>query len=325
MTSSSCVSKTLWPSLCFVLLGGLAIACTATPAEEGASNEGGTSGGGGEGEGGGGEGGGVGGSGVEPKGGSGGMNQQGSGGKDAGVDAPVATDGAAKDAETTSAVYDPCPAKGTPCKVMPLGDSITETSEYRVALYRKAKAANRLMTYVGSKKGGPSVVDGGPFPQQHEGHSAYMVDGIAGLIVNSLAANDPHIVLLMIGTNDAHRSSQIATAPERVGRLVDTIAKESPAALIVVAKLVPTSEIPGSQFYSAGNNQRVQTFNAALAQQMATRIAAGKHVVVVDMYAAFTANPNYKVAYMADHLHPNGPGYTVMANVWWDAISPVLK
>lgn len=58
---------------------------------------------------------------------------------------------------------------------------------------------------------------------------------------------------------------------------------------------------------------------------MATRIAAGKHVMVVDMYAAFTANPNYKVAYMADHLHPNDEGYRVMGNVWWDAISPVLK
>jgi hypothetical protein len=32
--------------------------------------------------------------------------------------------------------------------------------------------------------------------------------------------------------------------------------------------------------------------------------------VLVDMYAAFTANTNYKTALMNDELHPNDAGYS---------------
>lgn len=220
--------------------------------------------------------------------------------------------------------WTPCPP-AEPCRVMPLGDSITEAFQYRVALFRKAKAAGRNMTFVGSKAGGPILVDGVSFPRQHEGHSGIMVDGLSGLVPMSLSQNRPHIVLLMIGTNDAHRSSQAGTAPARVGALVDTIAARSPEALIVVAKIIPTKDDPSAMYYAAGNDPRVRSFNAALEPVLEARREAGKHVITVDMYAAFTANPNYKTAYMADHLHPNGAGFEVMAGVWWDAISPFLR
>ena len=57
---------------------------------------------------------------------------------------------------------------------------------------------------------------------------------------------------------------------------------------------------------------------------MQTRANAGKHVVMVDMYAAFTANTSYKTALMSDELHPNNAGYMVMANTWYAAISSYL-
>ena len=250
-------------------------------------------------------------------------------GGDAGVmrngGSPMMTTDAATADALANVEYDPCPAKGTACRIMPLGDSITEAFGYRVALYRKANAAGRTITFVGLAQSGPATVDGKPFPRQHEGHSGFMVDGIAGLIGNSLSATDPHIVLLMIGTNDAHRSPQVATAPARVGALVDTIARASPNALIVVAKIVPTQVNAQGMYYSAGNDERVKAFNAALGPVLEARQRAGAHVLVVDMYDAFTANPNYKTAYMADNLHPNSAGYAVMGNVWWNAIEQVVK
>ena len=43
------------------------------------------------------------------------------------------------------------------------------------------------------------------------------------------------------------------------------------------------------------------------------------------MYAAFTANTNYKTALMNDELHPNNAGYMVMANTWYAAISATCR
>jgi len=56
-----------------------------------------------------------------------------------------------------------------------------------------------------------------------------------------------------------------------------------------------------------------------------TRAAAGKHVMLVDMYAAFTADPNYKTTLIIDGLHPTIAGYTRMGQVWYQAISSLLR
>ena len=68
----------------------------------------------------------------------------------------------------------------------------------------------------------------------------------------------------------------------------------------------------------------MQTYNNAIPGLVQTRVAAGKHIVVVDMYAAFTANTNYKTALMNDDLHPNDAGYMVMAQTWYAAIGSYL-
>jgi lysophospholipase L1-like esterase len=54
------------------------------------------------------------------------------------------------------------------------------------------------------------------------------------------------------------------------------------------------------------------------------RADAGKHVISVDMYGAFTKNPNYKTDYMGDKLHPKQAGLVVMADTWWAAIGSLL-
>ncbi len=100
------------------------------------------------------------------------------------------------------------------------------------------------------------------------------------------------------------------------GLLLDRIIMYSPNALIVVAKMVPTTDDT--------ENQRVVTFNNAVQSQVKTRADAGKHVIMVDMYAAFTQNANYKTEYMFDKLHPKDAGYVVMANTWYDAIGKLL-
>jgi lysophospholipase L1-like esterase len=47
---------------------------------------------------------------------------------------------------------------------------------------------------------------------------------------------------------------------------------------------------------------------------------AGKHIILVDNYAAFSANPSYQTALMADTLHPNPAGYALLGQTWYAAI-----
>ena len=273
----------------------------------------------------------------------------GSGGRslDGGIDGPSATggrgdagvrggsggaggrgDGAAGAGGGTVAVV-PCPATGD-CKVMPVGDSITWQGycdgAYRTNLFKLALTDAKHMTFVGRQKNGPDGVTVGgtttPFPKNHEGYSGYTIDsgggrtGISTLIDAALTANPPHIVLLMIGTNDVDINYNLSTAPDRLGALMDKITSGAPNALLVVAQIVPTQ--------SSSINTRVETYNKAIPGLVQSRVAAGKHIIVVDMYGAFVANPNYATALMTDRLHPNEAGCMVMATTWYDGIKSYL-
>lgn len=216
---------------------------------------------------------------------------------------------------------------GDPCRVMPLGDSITdgggiEGSAYRLELFKLALMNDKKLTFVGSHESGPAMVEGVPFPRHQEGHSGWTIadgGGRSGLydeMQGWLAATPPDIITLMIGTNDTDIQLDLANAPMRLGLLLDRIAQYAPNALTVVAQIVPTTDDT--------SNQRVQAFNAAIPGLVKERADGGKHVISVDMYGAFTKNQNYKTEYMADKLHPKQAGLVVMAETWWAAIGPLL-
>jgi lysophospholipase L1-like esterase len=232
----------------------------------------------------------------------------------------------------SGSAYNPCPTDGTPCRIMPLGDSITDGccgettlsmgASYRLTLFQSSLNNSKKLTFVGSSQSGPDTVENVPFPKSHEGHSGYTIDdggGRSGLqpsIVGWLSAATPHIVLLMIGTNDVDIQLDLANAPARLGKLVDTISQSAPNALIVLAQIVPTRQ--------DDENTLDQAYNAAMPELVRTRAAAGTHIVLVDMYSAFTQNANYKTDLLANDLHPTDAGYAVMANVWWTAINAFL-
>jgi lysophospholipase L1-like esterase len=213
---------------------------------------------------------------------------------------------------------------------MPVGDSITWKGycdgAYRTSLFKLALTDAKHMTFVGRQKDGPdSVTVNGvttPFPKNHEGYSGYTIDngggrtGVSTLIDAALTTNPPHIVLLMIGTNDVDTNLSLDTAPARLGALMDRITTGAPNALLVVAQIVPTQ--------SSSINTRVQAYNSAIPGLVQSRVAAGKHIVMVDMYGAFVANPNYSTALMTDRLHPNEAGCKVMATTWYEGIKSYL-
>ena len=253
--------------------------------------------------------------GTAGKAGAGGGSSAGAGGGSAG--------GGSAGAGGTSG-FQPCPASG-PCKIMPFGDSITQgfnvAGGYRAPLFHLALAAKHEITFVGSASDySVPTVDGTAFPKNHEGHGGYTIEGnngIAQYVNTSIPSYKPNIITLMIGTNDINGNNNVADAPNRLGKLLDSIFARDPNILVVLAQIVPSR--------TDGTNNAIKTYNAAMPNLVSTRVAKGQHIVLVDMYAAFTSDANYKQSLLNDNLHPNQTGYNGMADVWYKALSPYLR
>jgi lysophospholipase L1-like esterase len=236
------------------------------------------------------------------------------------------TSDATSDGSDGGTAFAPCPALGSACVIMPLGDSITDgftplPGGYRIELFHQMLLNRQTITFVGSGMNGPATVDGQTFPRQHEGHNGFTIDnapavgrsGILPLVVAGAITNTrPHIILLMIGTNDIDLNLDVANAPMRLATLIDRIIADAPNALLVVATIVPTR--------TDAENLRFQAYNGAIPALVQQRAAAGRHILLVDNYAAISADPNYKTALLADNLHPTPAGYAVLGQTWYAAI-----
>lgn len=236
---------------------------------------------------------------------------------DAGVsDARVSEAGAQPEggapSEAGAGGWSPCPGGGMPCKILPLGDSITvglgSPGGYRVELFRQAHAANQNITFTGTAMAnGPTMVDGATFPRANEGHSGWTINQVAGLVPSPALNMQPNIVLLMAGTNDMTFGN--ANAVMQLGTLIDKLVAADANMLVVVAQITPRD----------GGNTSTETFNRALPDLVQSRASAGKHVLLVDMYTGFPMDG------LGDIVHPNKTGYDWMAGVWYKAIGPLLR
>jgi hypothetical protein len=172
----------------------------------------------------------------------------------------------------------------------------------------KALEAGKNITFVGSVMNGPREVNGVPFPQNNEGHSGWTISQLANIVPSHALDPQPHIILLMIGTNDMYRGNP-ATAPDRLRDLINEIFAFDPDTLLVVAQLTPLSF----------SNAAVEAYNAALPAIIDGIAATGAHIRLVDMYNGFSTSM------LGDGVHPNQQGYAFMADVWYAAIEDVLN
>jgi lysophospholipase L1-like esterase len=244
---------------------------------------------------------------------------------DAGGVAAPADAGLPPVAEPTG--FAPCPTDGTPCRIMPLGDSITDGIDmtigydsnggYRLELFRLAVSEGHDITFVGTQApNGPNGdVAGQPFPRNHEGISGNTIQQVAARVDAALTANPPHIVLLQIGTNNLYQGMG-PDVPGQLSSLIDQITDGAPDALVAVAQITPL----GGQFPSNG----VDEYNASILGIVQERAEAGKHLIVVDQFTRIAQTDNFVAQLLPDNIHPNAAGYAIMGETWYAAIEPFL-
>ena len=219
--------------------------------------------------------------------------------------------------------YNPCPTNGDPCKILPLGDSIThgfastDDGGYRSQLFKLIVAANQKVTFTGSLANGPTQVSGQTFPRMHEGHDGWTIDpgfstfgsgGISSLIPSPALNGNPHIILLHIGTNDTGFMDS-ANMSTRLEALLDKIAQASPQR----ADRARPDHAARVHERPAHGVQRQDPWDRPVTRRERTAHRRCRHEQ--DARAR---------RHLHRHVHPNDQGYVYMANIWYAAIKNLL-
>ncbi|KAK5998824.1 hypothetical protein PT974_01207 [Cladobotryum mycophilum] len=125
----------------------------------------------------------------------------------------------------------------------------------------------------------------------------------------------PNIILLHAGTNDMNPNPAISTeghdpvaATLRLGQLIDKIIQECPDAVILVAMIVGTC--------NAKQAPQTQTFQSLVPQVVAPRLAAGAHVLAVNL-------TTFPIRELQDCIHPTNNGYQMLGDYWYDFITQI--
>lgn len=200
-------------------------------------------------------------------------------------------------------------------RVMPLGDSITESSvglpTYRFYLWQRARAGGYSIDFVGSQRG---TVNGPPlntdFDQDHEGHSGWRADQIRDQIDKWAAATSPQVILLHLGHNDLCQGQSVTSTVEDVASIIDTLRTVNPTVTILVAQVIGSS-LPC--------HAQIPALNAQLPAMVAVKTTPASPLRLVDQYSGFDP-----ITMTTDGVHPNAIGESQMADRWYAQLAPML-
>ena len=221
-------------------------------------------------------------------------------------------------------------ADGPAIRILPFGDSITYgasanlvdpsfTGGYRKPLYDLLTQAGYAVEFVGSR----STNSGGMSSTRHEGYPGYRISnwynpGAGGLYETMWDTfplfNNPHVVLLHIGTNDIDEGNpgEPAYSLGKLGELVDRIAAFEPGAEIVVSSLMRRATASKQTYIAEQFNPGVQTL-------VAEHAAKGQKVHFLDLGDCLDASD------LSDDVHPTEGGYAKMAAKWFTAVTDIVS
>ncbi|WP_162912054.1 SGNH/GDSL hydrolase family protein [Pontibacter actiniarum] len=255
-------------------------------------------------------------------------------------------------------------------RIMPLGDSNTfggggvEDPETKVSYRRNLGAAIQeagfSFDFVGTLNSGSSLmvdVDHAGFPGARVGDIASLLQtggyddtnsytkpvNEAGFTAGpylSDARNNPDIILLHIGTNDASDAENVM---QNLNTLLDEVDEYERAnnkeVTVVVAKIIQMVCFEDGDpdtndtwnCLKPNDAQGVLNYNVKLESLVNNRIAEGDNLELVDMQdgagiAYWWSNVRYDgiLGEMDDYRHAAQTGYDKMATVWYNALAPML-
>jgi hypothetical protein len=219
-------------------------------------------------------------------------------------------------------------------RIMPIGDSITvgyTNSDwsggaweygYRSGLYTLLSGADYDFVFVGSSTEPESFRDPettdpawppaidlvGLGQAAHNGYQGQNATFVNANILTWLAADNPDIILLMIGTVSQDQSG--------LDTLVNTITTTKPDAQLIIAEIIPKYTY----------QQAVVDYNSYIRNTLVPYYQSlGRNVTLVDQYAPFLTDPGDLTTidqslFSNGINHPDNDGYNKMARVWFDGI-----
>lgn len=204
-----------------------------------------------------------------------------------------------------------------PIRIMPIGDSITETNtghaSWRYWFYKSLLNDGYAIDLVGSQHG----VFGGPplysdFDADHEAHSAWQTATMAASIASFTTSSDPEVAILHMGNTDLVQGVPVSFALLGITQILDQLRSVRPNTSIFLAQVVPI-ESGGLTLTT------IPYLNAALPELVALYDRPESRVFLVDHYTDYTpAVDSY------DGFHPSASGEQKIAARWLPKLTPVL-
>ncbi len=242
------------------------------------------------------------------------------------------------------------PASAAPLRIMPLGDSITAGYTdnarrggggwtvpfefgYRKQLYHLLHEAGYDFVFVGASsepwvsnysdptRGGtvsPSFDLRTIEQDAHRGYGGYRIPQVTGAVAGFIAADNPDIILLLIGINGIGPGS-----PAELDALVEAIFKAKPGVKLIVAQITPKS----SSF--TAQNASIRSFNDFIAAKLVPKYRGeGRSISMVNQYAHFLKNPEDATSIEDGRFsnginHPTNAVYDLMAGTWFSGIQAI--
>jgi len=206
-------------------------------------------------------------------------------------------------------------APTAPVRIMPLGDSITGSPGcWRAILWNTLiNAGYTNIDFVGTQ---PPQGCGVPYDGDNEGHGGALATGIVSQnqLPGWLAATNPDIVLMHLGTNDVWSGLSTTAILSAYTTLVTQMRASNPNMKILVAQIIPMN--PAN---CATCGQGVVALDNAIPGWASAHSTAQSPIIVVDQWTGFNAGTD-----TVDGVHPNDSGNQKMASKWYQALAPLL-
>lgn len=220
-------------------------------------------------------------------------------------------------------------------QILPLGDSITEAvrcygsscfhRSYRRWLWEDLVASGQsgYVDFTGTKRG--ILGNGGDFDpdptlswdKDHQGYSGWRTDemlfgGDSGRLADWLQSTRPDIVLLHMGTNDAIQEANLNAARDNLGAMIDTLRADNPSVIVLLAQLIPCNITPQAR-------NSVNYLNSIIPPLATAKSTFASPVFLVDQFNSGAGN------HLVDGIHPDATGEALMADAWFDVLSPLIQ